>query len=478
MTTTMRGLAFTVALAAATIAVSAPPALAAPPTANQPYYTVSASYQGAPENLWEIAARFLGDAGRAGEILELNSGRVQPDGRRLADPSRLRAGWRLALPWDAAGTDLHYGPLPASGAPSADCERPAHGPAAASWAQTLLTPSKAWPVTDGSGVKVAVIASGVDGSAPELAGRVASGTDIAGGAGRGDTGCTGSGTALAGIVAGVDGSDGQSFGVAPGTRVVPVKVAGKLSPRLAARGIDVAAASGARVILVGAGVDARNAEVRGAISDAIARDVVVVMPAWAPADPVGGLIRVGAIAENRQPAAQYPAGTVDLLAPGIGVTSIGGPRTGGTPFAAAFVAGTVALVRAAHPELHAADVTRQVLGTAAGGVVSPVAAVTTPLPAGVGVNAVSAPKSNSMGTLSRVLLWFAIGLAVLMLLPFLLQRPARLVTGAVARHKANKQAELARARMADDSDDPFWEPPAGAVRTDQDEVTAVIPRVR
>jgi hypothetical protein len=44
------------------------------------YYVVAASYQGQPENLSEIASRFLGSADRAGEIFALNSGRTQPDG--------------------------------------------------------------------------------------------------------------------------------------------------------------------------------------------------------------------------------------------------------------------------------------------------------------------------------------------------------------------------------------------------------------
>ncbi|MEV7326667.1 S8 family serine peptidase [Micromonospora sp. NPDC093244] len=438
-------------------------AAAAPPpgtAANQSYYTVAASHQGAPENLWEISARFLGDPGRAGEILALNAGRVQPDGRRVVDPSRLSAGWHLILPWDAVGAELQYGVPPAGGSAAPACGREAAVPAAAGWGQALLTPSRAWPEADGSGVTVAVIASGVDGTAPELANRVSTGADIATGTGRGDTGCAGIGTALAGIVAGDDGAEGKTFGVAPKARIVPVKAG--VSARTVATAIDVAAASGAQVVLIGAGVDAADPAIRAAVSEAIGRDVVVVVPAASP--PAGttamdGLLRVGGVGADGQPVEAYPGDSVDLLAPGIDVATIG--RSGsGAEYAAAFVAGTVALVRSAHPKLHAPDVARQVRDTTAEGLVSPVAAVTTPLPDGVGVQAATTTPTSGMETLSRVLSLVGAALAVLLILAYLLPRPVRALAGAVARGRARRQTLAARARMTVDGDDPFWEPPS------------------
>lgn len=479
----LRGLALAAALVVAMTGMTVHPARAEPPadaTVNRFYYTVTASYQGAPENLWEIANRFLGDTVRAGEVFDLNSGRTQPDGGRLSDPGRLRAGWHLVLPWDAVGAELHYGPLPAVGKTSSDCERETRAPAAASWGQTLLTPSRAWPAASGSGVRVAVVGSGVDGSAPELAGRVSLGADIGAGTGRGDIGCQGSGTALAGIVAGDDGAGGKTFGMAPGARLVPIKMGTtKVTSRLAATGIDVATASGAQVVLVAGGVNAEDPEVRAAVHHAISRDVVVVLPAPAAGDPAAGLLRAGAIGEDRRRAGDYPADAVDLLAPGVGVASIGGSASG-AEYAAAYVAGTVALVRSAHPELPAGDVTRQVLATVADGVVDPVAAVTTPLPAGVGANnAVASIPSSGLGTLSQVLLWIAVGLALLVVLPFLLRRPARMLTQAVARFRANRRVREARARMAADNDDAFWEPPASApARAAPDEATEALRQVR
>jgi subtilisin family serine protease len=459
MTTRVFRRAAVVAVLVLLPALSPAAAPAAPPSdtaSNEVYYTVTASFQGAPEDLWEITARFLGDASRAGEVLDMNSGRVQPDGRRLTDPSNLREGWQIMLPWDAVGPGLTYGPLPAPGEPTSTCDRDTDVPAAASWGQTLLAPGKAWTVTDGAGTKVAVIGSGVDGSAPELADRVTAGTDITAGAGRGDTACRGSGTALAGIVAGDDGADGEKFGVAPGARIVPVKAAtDRLPPHVAAIGIHVAAESGAEVILIGADIDAADQRVRTAIADAISRDTVVVVPASAEAARADGLLRVGAIAENREPVGSYPADAVDLSAPGADVASIGGTGTG-PAYAAAFVAGTVALVRSAHPGLPAAEVTRQVLASAADNIVSPAAAVSTPL---TGSTRVAETSTSGLGTLSQVLLWLAVGLVAAALGPFLIERPVRMATGMVRRHRANRQAREARARITDDNDDPFWTPP-------------------
>ncbi|WMF04496.1 hypothetical protein [Micromonospora robiginosa] len=91
------------------------PSVAAPGPDTEPYvkyYQVTARYQGQPENLTEIARRFLGSGERSAEIYQLNTGRVQPDGARLTDPAELRAGWYLVLPWDAAGDGVEYGQLP------------------------------------------------------------------------------------------------------------------------------------------------------------------------------------------------------------------------------------------------------------------------------------------------------------------------------------------------------------------------------
>ncbi len=83
-----------------------------------------------------------------------------------------------------------------------------------------------------------------------------------------------------------------------------------------------------------------------------------------------GVLGVGSIdIEGARSSGSQIGPYVDLVAPGAGV--LGATRIGGhtywtgTSFAAPFVAGTAALVRAAWPKLSATEVTRRILATAA-----------------------------------------------------------------------------------------------------------------
>ncbi|MDO8119700.1 LysM peptidoglycan-binding domain-containing protein [Isoptericola sp. b490] len=53
------------------------------------------------DSLWFIAERHLGDGARYPEIVALNLGRAQPDGRALTDAHWIEPGWQLVLPADA-----------------------------------------------------------------------------------------------------------------------------------------------------------------------------------------------------------------------------------------------------------------------------------------------------------------------------------------------------------------------------------------
>ena len=499
----MRVRTFAVA-AAATLMAIVTPVLAAPPAAAAPqpyvlYYTAVNTSPGGSETLWTIAARFLGAASRAGEILDLNSGRVQPDGARLTDPGTVHAGWNLVLPWDAIGSDLHYGVLPAvtatpsagpstrpsarqpSARPPVTPARPATparlrtvaqagagagGKASLSacapvgrpepaWGQQQLNPGRAWHWADGTGIRLAVVDSGVDGTRVDLAGRVVAGADIAGGTGRGDADCIGSGTAIALFAAADDGAGGRKYGVAPKATVVPIRLVGRearVPAGRAATAVEVAVSTGAQVIVLGSYVDMSDAGVRKAVNDAIAHNVVVVMPvgpklkaAKTTAGPADGLLRVGGVGADRATSADYPAGSVDLVAPGPG------------PYAAAFVAGTVALVRSNHPDLSAVESARQVLRTATSwqqpekygaGLVSPADAVSKPLPAGV-QRALAADARDRGGDgelLGAIALVAAVVLVVLLIVVLWL--------GHIRRART---AERERERATERQDDPFNE---------------------
>jgi DNA-binding SARP family transcriptional activator len=103
-------------------------ATAAPPRA----YRVAAG-----DDLWDIAARFLGDPGGWARIFRLNHGRPQPGGGTLADPRLIRPGWVLLIPQpDGQPRAAPHAPRPGAGPrgtsqpppPSPRPSRPAPGP--------------------------------------------------------------------------------------------------------------------------------------------------------------------------------------------------------------------------------------------------------------------------------------------------------------------------------------------------------------
>ncbi|GAA1419697.1 S8 family serine peptidase [Catellatospora coxensis] len=247
------------------------------------------------------------------------------------------------------------------------------------WAQQWLQPQRIWPLTQGAGVTVAVVDSGVDGQVRQLRGRVEAGLDVLAGGGRADTDCSGHGTFAAGIVAAAEQPGVGFAGLAPQARVLPLRVTtdtDELPPAAAtAAAVRTAAERGARVILVGTPIVRAGAELRAALTVAQSRDALVIVVPWAgadspaPVDPwvaervvsVGGFGLDGA-------AMTGTAAPVDLVAPGSALVSVGPRGPGhllseGNGYAAAFVAGAAALVRARHPRLTAAQVKQRLLAT-------------------------------------------------------------------------------------------------------------------
>ncbi|WCN83238.1 S8 family serine peptidase [Micromonospora sp. LH3U1] len=499
------------------------------------YYTVTSSQNGAKENLSEIAERFVGDSARSPELFNLNSGRPQPDGGVLVDPARLNAGWILILPWDAVGGGVQYGVLPdksptatvipkpgVTPTPSASRKAPPAGGTAtgtttptpakspskggqtskngkggpcataaassstSSWAQLRLAADQAWPQSRGKGQLVAVVDSGADGSLPQLTGHVAVGSDIVTGSGRGDTDCLGTGTAMAGLIAAQPGSGGGITGVAPDSTVLPIRIADtstKVRAADAAAGINAAIGAGATVIALGPYVDAADKGVADAIADALKHDVVVVLgaarrstPAEADAATGDGRLRVGGVGVDGQGADDYRKGGVDVVAPGVNVTSTGitgtGSMTGsGTHYAVAFVAGTAALVRSAYPELTAQQVAHRLQATAdkigsgtaldgrfGAGMINPAESVTKVLPE----EAVS-PESDeqslaritSGATGGRSALLIVVTLVALAAAVLLVVRIRRLL-----RDEAVPEEEAVEPPAGDDTPPPATRPPA------------------
>lgn len=289
------------------------------------------------------------------------------------------------------------------------------------WAQERLAPGRAWDLTRGAGITVAVIDSGVDASVPQLAGRVLPGMDILRQNGRGDTDCAGHGTFVAGIIAGRP-MPGLGFaGVAPEARILPVRqfdvdIDGSVDGLAAS--IVAAVDAGAKVINISSSAFRDSPVLRGAVEYATARNALIVAsvaneagsgnPTSYPA-AYPEVVAVGAIDREGGRADFSETGAfVDLVAPGEQILSLGrgGPghlQGDGSSFAAPFVAGVAALVRAYHPDLTVRQVKQRLEATAdrpgaavpdpqfGYGVVNPYAAVAMVLPEEQGPTAVARP---------------------------------------------------------------------------------------
>jgi LysM repeat protein/DNA-binding SARP family transcriptional activator len=72
------------------------------------------------DTLWSIAADELGDGHRFPELVDLNAGRPQPDGKSLTDPDVIEPGWQFQLSPAASAAPPASPAMPTSPAPAAD----------------------------------------------------------------------------------------------------------------------------------------------------------------------------------------------------------------------------------------------------------------------------------------------------------------------------------------------------------------------
>ena len=281
-------------------------------------------------------------------------------------------------------------PLAAAGPASADQARQRQ-----QWVLTALDLSTAWRVTQGRGVTVAVIDSGVDRSVSDLTGSVTTGpdyTDVHTPASNPNWGTHG--TWMASLIAshghGPRHKDGI-LGVAPRSRILSIRVITDQSdPGHAryeaepvwrgqhelAKAIRYAVNRHVGVISMSLGYDAASLAVRAALQYALIHNVVVVAssgnsgtsqaaqghvaPYSFPAD-YPGVIGVAAVSQSGQPAYFSSENlSVQVAAPGVDVPAQGrGSKywiVSGTSPACALTAGVAALVKSRYPKLTAAQV--------------------------------------------------------------------------------------------------------------------------
>jgi subtilisin family serine protease len=266
------------------------------------------------------------------------------------------------------------------------------------WWLAGLHVTQAWQKTEGSGITVAILGTGVDASYPGLAGSVITGPDYTG-SGRTPGGAYwgAEGTAVAGVIASHEPGSGL-VGVAPAAKILSVRVTLEFNdplasdqaisrrlPQAIANGIRYAADHGARVIdlpldpgtlgltsqgdLAAAGGSPAE---RAAVGYALSKGIVLVAPAGDDGQgsdlvnypaAYSGVIAVGAVGRTGQLASfSSRRSYASLTAPGVSLVTATPPAGLGTisstSTASGIVAGLAALVLARFPHLTVAQVTQ------------------------------------------------------------------------------------------------------------------------
>lgn len=256
----------------------------------------------------------------------------------------------------------------------------------------------AWRLSQGRGVTVGVLDTGVDSGAADLSGSVSTGPDFTLGADPpGYQPPHLHGTFIASVIAGHGSGPGRAggiIGVAPAARVLSVRVIlddqepgvgpYNTNPRFAdaiGQGIRYAASHGAGVINMSLGSVEPSRAMQAALAYAVSRGIVVVAsagnsgatgPAYTPYSyPASftGVVSVAAVNDSgvRAPFSDRNSSVV-LSAPGVNVIGAGPGGTylqaSGTSPASAFVAGVATLIRSAYPGLSPAQVEQAMISSA------------------------------------------------------------------------------------------------------------------
>jgi Subtilase family len=251
------------------------------------------------------------------------------------------------------------------------------------WHLAAMNIAQAQERSKGDGVVVAVVGAGVDATHPDIAKNVLSPAAVDGDTDSARFDPDGTGTGLAGAIAGHGhGANGENgvLGVAPVASVLPVVVrpsapGTELTADQLADGIDLATKRGVKVICVGRMV-AASEKLRLAVAAARKADIVVVA---ADGDRSGetfspfpaayeGVLAAVPLTRQGEVAVQSTSGrNLGFGVPGeqiLTTNSGGGYRIDDGLASAGLLAGAVALVRAAYPQLSADEIVHRLSVTA------------------------------------------------------------------------------------------------------------------
>ncbi|WCE02246.1 S8 family serine peptidase [Streptomyces sp. HUAS 31] len=253
----------------------------------------------------------------------------------------------------------------------------------AQWPLSVYDAAKVWKTSQGAGVTVAVIDSGVDASHPDLTGQVLPGRDFTG-AGNPHKDTDGHGTGMASLIAGHGHGANNSSGVmglAPEAKILPVRT-GQTEDKLVTEdwvaGVRYAVDQGAKVINLSLNDSSAypGSKAAKAIAYAQSKDVVVVAGAGNDGGTVNypaslpGVVAVSAVDQGLNFWSKSNTGNVTVAAPGVETpqadptSNSGYVVANGTSGSTAYVSAIVALLRSQYPDLTAGQIINRLIKSA------------------------------------------------------------------------------------------------------------------
>ncbi|WP_307804903.1 type VII secretion-associated serine protease mycosin [Streptomyces sp. VRA16 Mangrove soil] len=262
------------------------------------------------------------------------------------------------------------------------------------WYLDAMRAEQMWKTSTGMGVTVAVLDTGVDPELPDLRGQVLPGKDFSTLAGDEHTDYNGHGTGMAVFIAGTGkkGAASGSYGLAPGAKILPVRVPDYMERNredgnqdnyatAIAKAIHYAADTDAKVINVSLAKAETSSQLDDAVAYALSKNKLIFAGVGNSGDAANdveypaatpGVVGVGAIGQDLKRTAESQHGPqVDVVAPGDEMIRTCNGKTGlckshGTSDATALASASAALIWSKHPNWTNNQVLRVMLNTASG----------------------------------------------------------------------------------------------------------------